>query len=101
MEQPTDSGPRLPQAVALRYDPKRDAAPEVVAKGRGLIAEAIVARAREAGVFVHESPQLVQLLMAVDLDSQIPPALYTAVAELLAWLWRLDAAGDAAPEMPK
>ncbi len=101
MEQPTDSGTRLPQAVALRYDPKRDAAPEVVAKGRGLIAEAIVARAREAGVFVHESPQLVQLLMAVDLDSQIPPALYTAVAELLAWLWRLDAAGGAAPEMPK
>jgi flagellar biosynthesis protein len=101
MEQPTDSDTRLPQAVALRYDPKRDAAPEVVAKGRGLIAEAIVARAREAGVFVHESPQLVQLLMAVDLDSQIPPALYTAVAELLAWLWRLDAAGDATPEMPK
>ena len=79
-----------PQAVALRYVPDAANAPEVVAKGQGLVAEAIVARAREAGVFVHESPQLVQLLMAVDLDTQIPPALYTAVAELLAWLWRLE-----------
>ncbi|MDD5002119.1 MAG: EscU/YscU/HrcU family type III secretion system export apparatus switch protein, partial [Thiomonas arsenitoxydans] len=69
-------------------------APEVVAKGQGLVAEAIINRAKEAGVYVHESPQLVQLLMAVDLDTQIPPALYTAVAELLAWLWRLEAGGE-------
>lgn len=81
----------MPLAVALRYDTEADGAPEVVAKGQGLVAEAIVARAKEAGVYVHESPQLVQLLMAVDLDTQIPPALYTAVAELLAWLWRLEA----------
>lgn len=87
------------EAVALQYDAGAGGAPEVVAKGRGLIAEAIVARAREAGVYVHESPQLVQLLMAVDLDSQIPPALYTAVAELLAWLWRLER-GDAADDIP-
>ncbi len=90
----------LPEAVALRYDAAAGGAPEVVAKGRGLLAEAIVARAREAGVYVHESPQLVQLLMAVDLDSQIPPALYTAVAELLAWLWRLER-GDDAPPPPR
>ena len=101
MNKSPESASRLPQAVALRYDPQRDAAPEVVAKGQGLLAEAIVARAREAGVFVHESPQLVQLLMAVDLDSHIPPALYTAVAELLAWLWRLEAAGDDGSMMPK
>jgi flagellar biosynthesis protein len=86
--------PPLPQAVALRYDAGADQAPQVVAKGQGLLAEAIVARAREAGVYVHESPQLVQLLMAVDLDAQIPPALYTAVAELLAWLWRLEQGDD-------
>ena len=96
------SAPRqpLPQAVALRYDADAAGAPEVVAKGQGLVAEAIVARAREAGVYVHESPQLVQLLMAVDLDSQIPPALYTAVAELLAWLWRLESAGQAPESAP-
>jgi flagellar biosynthesis protein len=84
----------LRQAVALRYDADAADAPEVVAKGQGLVAEAIVARAKEAGVYVHESPQLVQLLMAVDLDTQVPPALYTAVAELLAWLWRLEAGGE-------
>ncbi|WP_079415196.1 EscU/YscU/HrcU family type III secretion system export apparatus switch protein [Thiomonas intermedia] len=98
---PPENRPRAErrQAVALRYDADAAGAPEVVAKGQGLMAEAIVARAREAGVYVHESPQLVQLLMAVDLDSQIPPALYTAVAELLAWLWRLESA-SAPPEPP-
>lgn len=77
------------QAVALRYAAGQSA-PMVVAKGRGLLAETIIARAREAGVFVHESPELVQLLMAVELDREIPPALYQAVAELLAWLYRLE-----------
>ncbi len=86
------------EAVALQYQGDSQGAPQVVAKGRGLIAEAIIQRAREAGVYVHESPQLVQLLMQVDVDAQIPPALYVAVAELLAWLWRLEhdaQAGDA------
>lgn len=88
-DQAPPQGPR--EAVALRYDTDTGGgAPQVVAKGRGAIAEAIIARAREAGVYVHESPQLVQLLMNVDLDAQIPPALYVAVAELLAWLWKLE-----------
>ena len=90
----SNRNPALPLAVALRYDADASGAPEVLAKGQGLMAEAIVARAKEAGVYVHESPQLVQLLMAVDLDTQIPPALYTAVAELLAWLWRLEAGAE-------
>ena len=76
-------------AVALRYA-EGDAAPVVIAKGRGVIADEIVRRAREAGVFVHGSRELVALLMQVDLDSRIPPALYLAVAELLAWLARVD-----------
>ncbi len=80
--------PRL-EAVALTYAPE-DGAPRVVAKGRGLIAEEIIERARSAGVYVHESPELVALLMQVDLDARIPPALYVAVAELLAWLYRLE-----------
>jgi len=71
-------------------------APRVVAKGRGLIAEEIIARAREHGIFVHESPEMVALLMQVDLDQRIPPQLYVAVAELLAWLYRLEN-GEAAP----
>lgn len=77
-------------AVALAYQ-TGDLAPKVVAKGRGLIAEEIIARAREHGVFVHESKELVSLLMQVDLDRHIPPALYRVVAELLAWLYHIDA----------
>ncbi len=76
-------------AVALAYS-QTDAAPRVVAKGRGLIAEQIIARAREHGVYVHESPELVSLLLQVDLDQRIPPQLYIAVAELLAWIYRLE-----------
>ena len=66
---------RRQSAVALAYG-AGDPAPKVVAKGKGLVAEQIIDRAREAGVFVHESKELVALLMAVDLDRQIPPALY-------------------------
>ncbi len=76
-------------AVALKYAPG-DLAPKVVAKGRGLIAAEIIARAREHGVFVHESPELVALLAQVDIDRHIPPTLYVAVAELLAWIYRLE-----------
>lgn len=80
---------RRAQAVALRYE-AGDGAPRVVAKGRGLLAEEIIERARAAGVFVHESPDLVNLLMQVDMDQRIPSELYVAVAELLAWLYRLE-----------
>lgn len=79
-------------AVALKYSPGVSA-PTVVAKGRGLIAEEIIARAREHGIFVHESPELVALLSRVDLDGQIPPQLYVAVAELLAWIYQVEREG--------
>ncbi|HTP97453.1 MAG TPA: EscU/YscU/HrcU family type III secretion system export apparatus switch protein [Burkholderiales bacterium] len=86
-------------AVALAY---RDGspAPKVVAKGRGLLAETIIERARAAGVYVHESAELVALLMQVDLDRHIPPQLYVAVAELLAWLYRLERGAQAAQTVP-
>ena len=77
------------EAVALAYR-DGDAAPRVVAKGRGLVAEEILRRARDSRVYVHESADLVGLLMQVDLDRHIPPALYVAVAELLAWLYRVE-----------
>ena len=76
-------------AVALAYR-SHDPAPKVVAQGRGLIAQAIIERARQHGVYVHESKELVGLLMQVELDQHIPPQLYLAVAELLAWLYRLE-----------
>jgi len=79
------------QAIALAYA-SGDFAPKIVAKGRGLIAEQIIARAKQSNVFVHESKDLVALLMQVDLDDHIPPALYQAIAEILTWLYRLEAA---------
>lgn len=87
----------LRQAIALAYR-QTDAAPRVVAKGKGYIAEEIIAKAREHGIYVHESPELVALLTQVDLDQHIPPQLYVAVAELLAWLYRLENGGDS--ELP-
>lgn len=82
---------RQQNAVALAYHDGAPA-PKVVAKGKGLIAEQIIERAAEAGVFVHESKELVSLLMNVDLDTQIPPGLYRAIAELLAWLYHVESA---------
>ncbi|HWK59894.1 MAG TPA: EscU/YscU/HrcU family type III secretion system export apparatus switch protein [Eoetvoesiella sp.] len=89
-----------PSAVAIAYD-KSDAAPRVVAKGYGSLAETIIRTARENGLYVHESPELVGLLMQVDLDQHIPPQLYVAIAELLAWLYKLEAGQPAkAPAKP-
>jgi flagellar biosynthesis protein len=90
---------RHQSAVALAYQ-GGDPAPKVVAKGKGLLAEQIIERAREAGVFVHESKELVALLMEVDLDRQIPPALYRAIAELLAWLYHIESAQKSGGVLP-
>lgn len=87
-------------AVALKYSPG-DVAPQVVAKGRGLIATEIIARAKEHGVYVHESPELVALLTNVDIDDRIPPALYIAVAELLAWLYQVERKGAPPSSLPE
>src|SRR5689334_1686036 len=82
-------GSDIRRAVAMAYG-AGDGAPRVVAKGAGVTAEAIIDLAREHGVYVHESAELVQLLMQVDLENEIPPELYQAVAELLSWLYRMD-----------
>lgn len=82
-------------AVALSYDDKTRA-PIVVAKGYGVVAESIMREARENGLYVHASGDLVKLLMQVDLDQQIPPQLYVAVAEVMAWLHGLEEAAGAA-----
>ncbi|MCX7175120.1 MAG: EscU/YscU/HrcU family type III secretion system export apparatus switch protein [Proteobacteria bacterium] len=76
-------------AIALAYAPG-DTAPRIIAKGRGLIADEIIRRAHQYGVFVHESPELVTLLMQSNLDDRIPPQLYVVIAELLAWIYRLE-----------
>lgn len=78
------------RAVALRYQRARDAAPRVTASGRGLVAETILKKAREAGVTLMEDPDLVNLLGKVPVGDVIPPDLYKAVAEVLAYVYRLN-----------
>jgi flagellar biosynthesis protein len=81
--------PLTQSAIALAYE-AGDLAPRVVAKGNGLLAERIIAIAKEHNVYVHESQALLGLLMQVELDAHIPPQLYQAIAEILAWLYQLE-----------
>lgn len=85
----TSPDDKRPQAIAIKYDNKT-AAPRVVAKGYGTLAETIIQTAKDHGLYVHESAELVGVLMKLDLDQQIPPELYVAIAELLAWLYELE-----------
>jgi flagellar biosynthesis protein len=73
-----------PLAIALRY--RKGDAPRVVAKGRGEIGQAIIDTAREHGVPLKQNPALAEALSKVELDDQIPEALYRAVAEVLAFI---------------
>ena len=78
------------RAVALRYDANQDDAPRIIAKGRGLLAEHIIEIARENKIFVHEDPNLVSLLAGLEVDAHVPESLFRAVAEVLAFVYRLD-----------
>ncbi len=85
-----DRKPKPPlQAVALRYRPGEDEAPRLTAKGRGHVAEKILALARANNVPVRQDRDLVQVLSRLDLDREIPPDVYKAVAEILAFVYRL------------
>jgi flagellar biosynthesis protein len=78
------------RATALRYEQGAHA-PKVTATGAGLVADRIVAAAREAGVPVRHDPALAEALATLDLGDDVPQALWTAVAETLAWAYLLDA----------
>lgn len=77
-------------AVALRYDQEKDAAPCVLAKGSGFIAEQIVQAAQAQGIPLIHDPVAGDLLRRVDLGAEIPPEFYRAVAEILAFVYRLN-----------
>jgi flagellar biosynthesis protein len=77
-------------AVALEYDQEEDGAPRVTARGSGYIAEKIIEIAEEHGVPIYEDPDLVQFLSKLDIDREIPVELYRAVAEVLAFVYRLN-----------
>ncbi|WP_394137043.1 EscU/YscU/HrcU family type III secretion system export apparatus switch protein [Cytobacillus oceanisediminis] len=78
------------EAVALTYDPHGQAPPRVSAKGRGLVAENILDKAKEHNVPVQEDPTLVELLGKLDINAGIPEELFQAVAEVFAFIYRAD-----------
>jgi flagellar biosynthesis protein len=77
-------------AVALRYDIDRDKAPLILASGRGPVADEILRIAEDNKIPLYEDPELSKLLAKLELDSEIPPELYTLVAEVLFFIYKLD-----------
>ena len=76
-------------AVAVKYDPERDRAPRLVARGRGVLAERILEIAKENGIPIRRDPDLLEVLGAIRLEAEIPEDLYQAVAEVLAFAYRV------------
>lgn len=88
------------KAVALQYE-AGSGAPTSIAKGNGAVADSIIRVAREHGVFVHQSPELVALLMRLDIDEKIPEDMYAVIAELLSWIYSIDAHQHSEESAPK
>lgn len=84
-----DESKKKLRAAALRYNAGEDESPKMVAKGKGLVAERIIELAKECGVPIHEDSELVEVLSALELNEDIPSDLYKAVAEVLAFIYRL------------
>ena len=77
------------RAIGLQYDPEKDNAPKVKVKGAGFLAERIVKMARQYGVPIKQDTELVESLYALDINQEIPPELYKAIAEILAYVYRM------------
>jgi flagellar biosynthesis protein len=85
------------RAAALRYAQGKDAAPRLMAKGKGAVADRILEIARRNGIPIREDRELVQVLASLDLYQEIPPELYKAVAEILVFLYSLNKGAFQAP----
>ena len=77
----------LRMAASIRYDKKKDDAPLLTAKGRGLLADKIIELARKHDIPIKEDPALVSILCRLDIDEEIPPELFRAIAEILAFVY--------------
>lgn len=95
MKQKSSSRPR---AIALTYNPEHDNAPVVAAKGAGELARKILSIARERNIPIRKDPDLIALLASVDVLEEVPPDLYTAVAEILAFIYRVNEKKGIDPE---
>ncbi|MFS0782322.1 EscU/YscU/HrcU family type III secretion system export apparatus switch protein [Bacillus sp. 1P06AnD] len=78
------------EAIALKYDSDQDASPKLIAKGKGKIADSILERAKENHIPIQEDPTLAELLGKLNINESIPPELYEAVAEVFAFIYKLD-----------
>jgi len=81
---------RQKRAAALKYQSKSDNAPRVIAKGKGKVAEKIIEIAKEHNIYIHDDPDLIEVLYQLDLNEDIPSELYVVVAELLAFVYSLN-----------
>jgi flagellar biosynthesis protein len=77
-------------AVALKYRAGTDRAPRVTARGKGKIGEKIIEIAKEHHIYIHEDPDLIEILSTLDIHEEIPPDLYVVIAELLAFVYSLN-----------
>ena len=89
-ERPSTKGNK--KAAALKYNSAKDAAPKILASGKGLLAEKILELAREQNIAVYKNPHLVEALVQLDVGREIPPELYSAVAEIMAFIYSVDVA---------
>lgn len=78
------------KAVAIVYDEKDSSAPKVVASGKGIVAEKIIATAREAGIHIQEDANLVEILAKIPIGEEIPVEIYQTVAEVLAFVYQVN-----------
>lgn|GEM_PF-884925 len=82
--------PNRRAAAAIGYNPDRDAAPRLLARGKGELADRIIALAREHNIPIKEDGDLIAVLAQLDLNREIPPELYRTIAELLVWVYRVN-----------
>jgi len=78
------------KAIALKYDVDKDKAPKITAIGRGMLAEEMLALAEENNVPLYEDPDLANLLSKLEVDTEIPPEMYTLIAEILSFVYQLE-----------
>ena len=91
--------PPAPQrkAAALQYDREKSSAPRLTAKGRGDLAERIIAVAKEHGIPLHQDADLIEILDKVEVDTEIPVEVYAIVAEIFAYIYKANAQKSAGP----
>jgi flagellar biosynthesis protein len=90
---PNDNDPPSPsilKAATLKYDREKTAAPRLTARGRGLVAEKILAIAEEHGIPVHRDADLIEILEKTELDTEIPLEVYAVVAEIFAYVYKVN-----------